>query len=315
MARPEIGRELLNVPMGDMIRDMAFAIAEAQIKLDSNSVEVAQMMGGLKQIEGINGSVAFEDSRVFFGKEKMYLSSAADIYNSTTDAGLKATLWNNVIADAVSSGKLIEFMADGRPVVHTGLPVLDNTTDTDVPNKRNVNYIYREQGLGADFLEWDTSLSPDNYSVLSPPPSDFKFMLKAGQPDISVFVPARVSMLELGFTPTFYQFVDTIIEVKISITYSEESSSTVNTRAFSAANSASGKFGLFKGGAQAERKRSVTAASVNATYSNKYSYTAEGSSLLRTKLTPVPPPAILEERIRQLMEILRETETNPPTNP
>jgi hypothetical protein len=59
----------------------------------------------------------------------------------------------------------------------------------------------------------------------------------------------------------------------------------------------------------------VTAASVNATYSNKYSYTAEGSSLLRTKLTPVPPPAILEERIRQLMEILRETETNPPTNP
>ncbi|MEB3734255.1 hypothetical protein ULF88_09460 [Halopseudomonas pachastrellae] len=40
-----IGRELLNVPMGDMIRQMAFAIAEAQVKLDESSIEVAEMMG------------------------------------------------------------------------------------------------------------------------------------------------------------------------------------------------------------------------------------------------------------------------------
>ena len=31
-------------------------------------------------------------------------------------------------------------------------------------------------------------------------------------------VPTKMSMMELGFVPTFYQFVDTIIEVKISIT-------------------------------------------------------------------------------------------------
>ena len=47
---PKIGQELLDVPMGDMIQQMAFAIAEAQIKLDTNSIEVAQMMGGLKTI-------------------------------------------------------------------------------------------------------------------------------------------------------------------------------------------------------------------------------------------------------------------------
>ena len=41
-----IGQELLNVPMGDMIRQMAFAIAEGQMKLDANSIEVAEMMGG-----------------------------------------------------------------------------------------------------------------------------------------------------------------------------------------------------------------------------------------------------------------------------
>src|SRR5262245_28614801 len=30
--------------------------------------------------------------------------------------------------------------------------------------------------------------------------------------------PVRMSMLELGFTPTFYQFVETILEVKIALT-------------------------------------------------------------------------------------------------
>ena len=37
---------------------------------------------------------------------------------------------------------------------------------------------------------------------------------------------------------------------------------------------------------------------VTAHYTGKYNYSVEGSSLLRTKLVPVPPPAILEERIR-----------------
>ncbi len=41
-----IGQELLNVPMGDMIRQMAFAIAEGQYQLDENSINVAEMMGG-----------------------------------------------------------------------------------------------------------------------------------------------------------------------------------------------------------------------------------------------------------------------------
>jgi len=30
-----LGQELLNVPMGQMIRDMAFAIADAQVELDA----------------------------------------------------------------------------------------------------------------------------------------------------------------------------------------------------------------------------------------------------------------------------------------
>ena len=41
-----IGQELLNVPMGDMIRQMAFAIADAQVQLDESSLRVAEMMSG-----------------------------------------------------------------------------------------------------------------------------------------------------------------------------------------------------------------------------------------------------------------------------
>ena len=41
-----IGQDLLNVPMGDMIRQMAFAIADAQVQLDESSLRVAEMMSG-----------------------------------------------------------------------------------------------------------------------------------------------------------------------------------------------------------------------------------------------------------------------------
>jgi hypothetical protein len=46
----------------------------------------------------------------------------------------------------------------------------------------------------------------------------------------------------------------------------------------------------------------ATTSQVDATYSAKYGYSAEGSSLLRTKLVPLPPPPILEERIRRLLD-------------
>ena len=42
---------------------------------------------------------------------------------------------------------------------------------------------------------------------------------------------------------------------------------------------------------------------VSAAFASKYQYSAEGSSLLRTKLVPVPPPAILQERMRRLAEV------------
>ena len=81
----------------------------------------------------------------------------------------------------------------------------------------------------------------------------------------------KVSLIGAGFQPTFYQFTDTIIEVKISITMS-----------MSMEVSASASY-------------KCLCASVNASFSAKYSYTAEGSSLIRTKITPVPPNAFMQK--------------------
>ena len=168
-----IGQELLNVPMGDMIRQMAFAIADAQVQLDEASLRIAEMM----------------------------------------------------------SGSRIERNADGSA---------GTVTDTTI-----------------------------------------------------LFNNEHLSMMELGFVPTFYQFVDTLIEVKIAIKISLEiASSTTIKGERKTTNLSFGSGGI---------NYSVTTTPVDATYSSKYNFTSEGSSLLRTKLSPVPPPAILEERIRGLL--------------
>lgn len=112
----------------------------------------------------------------------------------------------------------------------------------------------------------------------------------------------KYSLLELGFTPTFYQFVDTIIEVKMSISTSTTTESirkSSSTHVSSKAKVGWGGISLFFG---ASASMSVNVSSVSASYSNKYQYSAEGASLLRTKLVPVPAPAILEERIRMIID-------------
>jgi len=84
----------------------------------------------------------------------------------------------------------------------------------------------------------------------------------------------KTSLIGAGFQPTFYQFTDTIIEVKMAITMNQSFEASVST-------SASGGFMCFS-------------ASVNASFSSKYSYSVEGSSLLRTKITPLPPNTFMQ---------------------
>ncbi|NUM46924.1 MAG: hypothetical protein HUU38_19640, partial [Anaerolineales bacterium] len=48
-----VGQELLNVPMGTMIREMAKAIADAQWELDKSSMTVAEMMSGQRVLRDL----------------------------------------------------------------------------------------------------------------------------------------------------------------------------------------------------------------------------------------------------------------------
>ncbi len=279
--KPRIGQELLDVPMGDMIRQMAFAIAEAQIVLDQNSIDVAEMMGGLTTVTDEQGNVTFQDSRVYFGTEKITKGEAIARHNSTTNIQQKAE-----IRAALTGSYKPTLTATVPPGFTPGTPL---TADTYIDYQ---GFYHVSTGAGASV---QVAYGDLDIAIAS-----------ASDPATEVNLPRRISMLECGFTPTFYQFVDTIIEVKISIRYTQEGStnSSVNNNLRSSAARIGLGFGRIKVG------RSVQTTQVNASYAQKYSYSAEGSSLLRTKLVPVPAPAVLEQRIQRLME--EEFNNTPP---
>ncbi len=95
------------------------------------------------------------------------------------------------------------------------------------------------------------------------------------------------SMIGAGFQPTFYQFAETVIEVKMAISMSQESSSETH----STTTETSKKKSFWR------NKSTARTSTVDATYSSKYNYSAEGSSLLRTRLVPVPPNTIISQII------------------
>jgi hypothetical protein len=127
-------------------------------------------------------------------------------------------------------------------------------------------------------------------------------------------VPQKLSMIELGFVPNFYQFVETIIDVKIDIhihgSTDDTRSNTASAQTQQNSYANSGYWWWYNQGA---RTTTVTTSQVNASYSAKYSYDVTGSSHLRTRLVPVPPPPVLEARIRELMEFERLYQLGNPT--
>jgi hypothetical protein len=103
----------------------------------------------------------------------------------------------------------------------------------------------------------------------------------------------RMNMVQAGLFPTFYQFTEAAIEVKLSITMREdrETESVVRTTPFLG-------LGLSR----------AYAASVDYRSANKYSYTATGASVLRATMRPVPAPSRLEPTITTINRL-----TEPPT--
>ncbi len=188
-----VGYDLLNVPFPEMVQKLALAIAESQLALDMNAIEVAQVLANTN-LPAESVIVAIEE---------------------TVDA-------------------------DG------------NVTDTEL--------LYNDK---------------------------------------------EMPLLVYGLNPTFYQFTETIIEVKMAITmrverYMERDFGKKfefnNKTELKTSFSAGGGFlsSLFGGPKiSGSIKNTTTVAYVstyNAKYSQSYSYKAEGTSLLRTTLAPVPPP-------------------------
>jgi hypothetical protein len=93
-----------------------------------------------------------------------------------------------------------------------------------------------------------------------------------------VGTPFPLTLLQAGVNPTFYAFTNSEIEVKMSITSTQESS---NTFSVGVSVTASADF-LFASGSVSSH--------VNFTSANKYSYSVTGSSSMSTVLNPVPPP-------------------------
>ena len=88
------------------------------------------------------------------------------------------------------------------------------------------------------------------------------------------------SLLELGFIPSFYAFTEATIEARLSFTVTEGTELGIK-------GSAGVQIGVF-------------AASVEASYARKYSFSAEGSSSIATRLVSLPPPTPLLEILNRM---------------
>jgi len=142
----------------------------------------------------------------------------------------------------------------------------------------NVPFAEMVTKLGLGIANAQTDLDTNSAKVA-------KFMADTKIPLPSIKDPTKTiefPLISMGFFPGFYQFTESIIEVKMAITMATSTEKSVSA-------SAKAGWGPFS-------------ASVNASYSSKYDYKVEGSSLLRVKLAPVPPPAILQEYMEALVE-------------
>jgi hypothetical protein len=101
------------------------------------------------------------------------------------------------------------------------------------------------------------------------------------------------SMIGAGFQPTFYQFADTVIEVKMAISIA--SGSEYENKQKGDVKTSSSSVTLSRNYISA--RSVVTSTPIDATYTSKYNFNQEGSSLLRTRLVPVPPNTIIQRQI------------------
>jgi hypothetical protein len=145
---------------------------------------------------------------------------------------------------------------------------------------------------------------PDVVEILSPAPRPLTYTDASGteqtvmdgnvppQPVTITGVQVNVSpgetfpltLLQAGVNPTFYQFTNSIIQVKMSVTSTTESQDSLTVGIDTQGN---GDFWFSSGSVSSH---------VNASFSNKFSYSVDGASSLQTTLACVPPPKAMMPR-------------------
>lgn len=91
----------------------------------------------------------------------------------------------------------------------------------------------------------------------------------------------KKSMLELGLLPSFYHFTEMNINVRMALSSMEGE-----------------EFGI--GGSITGGKPGIFGASLSASYTNKYSFSADAATEINTKIVSVPAPALLGDMIAKL---------------
>ncbi|MHC1583098.1 MAG: hypothetical protein ACXQTM_00425 [Methanosarcinales archaeon] len=125
-----------------------------------------------------------------------------------------------------------------------------------------------------------------------------------------------MNLLTYGLQPRFYEFTESIIEVKMTISMKSERSTEIeHKKEFNIKNkttfegSASASFIFGKASAKLKSETTVAYASTfNAKYKSKYTFSETGTSLLRTTLKPVPPPDRAVPTIK-----IQEASSSPPS--
>lgn len=107
-------------------------------------------------------------------------------------------------------------------------------------------------------------------------------LIRLSDPENGIQLPGEThkrSLLELGFEPSFLHITEATISARVAFTCAEGNEWTVG-----------GNIGVSIG---------VFSASINASYTNKYSFESEGASEVKARIVSIPAPAGLSERMRQ----------------
>jgi hypothetical protein len=103
--------------------------------------------------------------------------------------------------------------------------------------------------------------------------------------DCDVAPSFPMTLLQAGVNPTFYQFTNSTILIKMSVTSTTE---VDNSLSVTVDSQSSNRGFFFSSGSVASH--------VNASFATKFSYSAQGSSSLQTTLACVPPPKAIMPR-------------------